>query len=128
MFLLFSKLWTINSLRIVFSFKFEKNIRLKWVKILYFQSSYMWNINVLINKTQINKRVTSKLNFQKIRIPLFMFCSKFSWSCHMNLNLAILWDFAEGCILEPLARELLLLLLHIHLPIYVFQLSYLIQL
>ena len=57
-----------------------------------------------------------------------MFCSKFSWSCHMNLNLAILWDFAEGCILEPLARELLLLLLHIHLPIYVFQLSYLIQL
>ena len=57
-----------------------------------------------------------------------MFYSKFSCSCHMNLNLAILWDFAEGCIPEPLARELLLLLLHIHLPIYVFQLSYLIQL
>ena len=110
------------------SFKFEKNIGLKWVKILYLQSSCMQDVNVLINKSQLNKHINSKVNFQKMWIPLFMSYSKFVCSCHMNPGLTILWDFAKGCILEPLAHELLPLLLNIHLPVYVFQLSYLIQL
>ena len=77
----------------------------------------MRDINVLINKSQLNKHINSKVNFQKMWIPLFMSYSKFVCSCHMNPGLTILWDFAKGCILEPLARELLTLLLNIHLPV-----------
>lgn len=42
---------------------------------------------MLINKSQLNtKGVNSKVNFQKMLIPLFMIYSKF------------FRDFAEGCI------------------------------
>ena len=51
---------------------------------------------VLINKSQLNNDVNSKVIFQKMRIPLFMFYLKFSCGHHTNPKLSILWDFAAG--------------------------------
>ena len=50
--------------------------------------------------------VNSKVNFQKMRSPLFMFYSKFLFGHHTNPRLAILRDFAEVCIeFRSLLRE-----------------------
>ena len=53
---------------------------------------------VLINKSQLNNGVNSKVNFQKMRILLFMFYSQVFCGRHMNPRLAILRDFSEVCI------------------------------
>ena len=42
--------------------------------------------------------VNSKVNFQKMWVPFFMFYSKHSCGRHMNSKFSILMDFAEGCI------------------------------
>ena len=55
---------------------------------------------MLIIKSQLNNDVNCNGNFQKKRIPLFMFNSKCPCGYHTNPKLAILQDFAEECILE----------------------------
>lgn len=83
---------------VVYSFESEGKIGLKWVTIFYFQSSCMRNKYVLVNKSQLNNHVSSKVNLIKIRIPLFLFYSKFLCARQTNPNLTNLRDFAEGCI------------------------------
>ena len=56
------------------------------------------NMYVLINKSQLNCNVNSKVNFQKMRVLLFMLYSKFLCGRHTNTQLAVLRDFAEVCI------------------------------
>ena len=60
---------------------------------LYLQSSCVWNICK-------NNDANSKVNFQKMRIPLFMFHSKFLCVPLTNPKLAILRAIAEGCIVS----------------------------
>ena len=96
-----SKLWTIICIlchRIVYSFDFEGDIGLKCES--YLPSSSMWNIYVLIIKSQLSNDVNCNVKFQKMRIPLFMFYSIFPWGYHTNPKFAILRDFAEECIPE----------------------------
>ena len=94
-----SKLWTIIlCYRIVYSFDFEGDIGLKCES--YLASSSMWNIYVLIIKSQLSNDVNCNVKFQKMRIPLFMFYPIFPWGCHTNPKFAILRDFAEECIPE----------------------------
>ena len=94
-----SKLWTIIlCYRIVYSFDFEGDIGLKCES--YLASSSMWNIYVLIIKSQLSNDVNCNVKFQKMRIPLFMFYSIFPWGYHTNQKFAILQDFAEECIPE----------------------------
>ena len=50
---------------------------------------------VLINKSKLNNGVNSTVNFQKMQI---LFYSKSKFGRHTNPKLAILRDFAEGCI------------------------------
>ena len=52
---------------------------------------------VLISKSQLND-VISKVNFQRMRISLFMFYLTFSCGHHTNSKFPISWDFAEGFI------------------------------
>ena len=48
---------------------------------------------VLINKSQLNNNVNSEVNFQKMRIPLFMLYSKLVWSSHVSTTC----DFTGLC-------------------------------
>ena len=50
------------------SFEYEGDSGLKRFKILYLQSSYMWNMYVLINKSQLNNDVNSQVHFP-LQIP-----------------------------------------------------------
>ena len=96
-----SKLWTIICIlchRIVYSFDFEGDIGLKCES--YLPSSSMWNMYVLIIKSQLSNDVNCNVKFQKMRIPLFMFYSIFPWGYYTNPKFAILRDFAEECIPE----------------------------
>ena len=52
---------------------------------------------VLISKSQLND-VISKVNFQRMRIPLFMFYLTFSCGHYTTSKFAISRDFAEGFI------------------------------
>ena len=65
---------------VVSSFELEGYIGIKCVKILYLQSSCLWNMYVLINKSQINKSgVNSKVDFEKLQTSVIMCYSKFTW-------------------------------------------------
>ena len=57
MFPLTSKLWTIMQLMPQNSFEFEVDIGSKLVKILFLQSSSMWNMYALITKSQSESAV-----------------------------------------------------------------------
>ena len=84
---------------VVSSFELEGYIGIKCVKILYLQSSCLWNMYVLINKSQTNKNgVNSKADFEKLQTSVIMCYSKFTWGRHTNPKLAILPNLAEGCI------------------------------
>ena len=50
---------------------------LKLVKVLYLQRSCMSDVFLLINKSQLNNNVNSKMNFKQMQILLFMFHSDF---------------------------------------------------
>ena len=64
-----SKLWTIICIlchRIVYSFDFEGDIGLKCES--YLPSSSMWNMYVLIIKSQLSNDVNCNVKFQKMQI------------------------------------------------------------
>ena len=56
----------------------------------------MSNTYASIIKSQLNHGINNKVSFQKMRIPLFMFCLNFSGERQTNPKLAILRDFAKG--------------------------------
>ena len=95
------KLWTIICILcqiIVYSFDFEGDIGLKCES--YLPSSSMWNIYVLIIKSELSNDVNCNVMFQKMRIPLLMFDSIFPWGYHTNPKFSILRHFAEEWITE----------------------------
>ena len=96
-----SKLWTIKNLMPQNSIPLNRKVSLAWNGLKYFTYKvYLCETYMCYSKNlNSNNNVDSNVNFQKIHIPLFLFYSKFLYGRHTNLKLAILREFAEGCVI-----------------------------
>ena len=62
----------------------------------------MPNIYLLINKYQLNNRINSEVNIQKMQIPVFTFYSEFSCEACSNSKLVVL----QNCRMAYLTDEM----------------------